>query len=432
MRQTLAALPLIAIVALAACDSGPHVVATATTPAVEVAANLSSGAAGAQLRILNPQELPEAIRQAKELSVSVDSSKTSLPVIREADGSLTVNFGQLAPKLDTDGNVTVLFILDKQYGRLVTLKTGPSISLGTPAIMTDPSPASVLKGFSLGLKANVAASQADRYTYTWSYSAQPASGMWTPISGNAPSVDWTPPSQGNYYVRLEVTDKATQKNTVYTSPSALVFVGEGKDIITTSPFPANLDRGQEVGLSLTQATKAGAIYSWAYSVNPAAGWQPITSGNNESARGASVSWLPPNEGNYYIKVDISDPATRTTSSFTSSQALVFVSETSPLIYTEPNPARVLTNSGVTLRTRLEPKPGDTFGWSYGSSQMGPWTAIGGSTVGHISWSKSRPVGTYYIKLDVSNASKGTVNSFVSKTPLVYVEQGDGGGPTFGQ
>src|SRR5687768_12539173 len=112
MRLILPSLALTVALLVVSCDSGPHVVATSGAAMAFTTANLTSGATGSQIRIPNPLELPEAIRAGKDLYVSIDASKASYPVIRESDGTYTVNFGTTPLKVDTDGNVTVLFVAD--------------------------------------------------------------------------------------------------------------------------------------------------------------------------------------------------------------------------------------------------------------------------------------------------------------------------------
>lgn len=419
------------ILAVTACDSGPHVVAQTGVPVVTVGANLTAGAAGSVLRIPNPQELPANIRASNDLLVTLDTSKSTLPVLKDSDGSYFINLGAGSARLDTAGNLTVLFIVDRTRSQIVTLRTGPAVTLGSPAILTDPTPASVLRGFSVTLKANVPAEKTANYSYSWFYSTMPTSGQWLGISGNTASVAWTPASPGNFYVRLDITEKATQRNSTFITNTALVNVTEGTDIIKTNPFPASVDRGVQVGLSIPEL-KPGALYTWSYSASSQGPWAPVVTDSGATARASGISWIPPAEGNFYIKVDVTDPTAQSTSTFTSSQPLVFVAERTPLITTEPNPARVATNTGINLHTRLVPKLGDIFGWSYGTSQVGPWTAIGGSITQDISWTTIRPVGTYYIKLDVNNSSTNATNSYVSKTPLVYVDSSTNSNPTFGR
>ena len=71
------------VLALTACDSGPHVVAQTGTAPVTVGANLT----GTILRIPNPLELPEAMRASNDLLITVDTSKSTLPVLKDSDGS---------------------------------------------------------------------------------------------------------------------------------------------------------------------------------------------------------------------------------------------------------------------------------------------------------------------------------------------------------
>jgi hypothetical protein len=408
------------LVVAAACDSGPHVVAQTGASPVTVSANLVTGTTGTTLRIPNPGELPESIRNSNDLLLTFDTNKSTLPVLKDSDGSLYVNLGQSNVRLDTAGNATAMFVIDRNRSQLVTLRTGPSISLGSPAIQTDPSPASVLKGFAVGLKANVAADKVDQYSYSWYYSTLPSSGQWLTISGNTANISWTPATQGNYYIRLDVTEKATQRNSTFTTTSPIVNVSEGQDIIRTNPYPANVDRAEAVGLSIPPP-KPGMIFTWSYGTTAAGPWQPVITDQGADPKSSSVTWLPPQEGNYYIKVDATDPTASTTSTFTSSQPIVFVVERQPLITTEPSPARVKTNTGINLKTRVKSRVGDTFGWSYGTSQVGPWTTIGGSQIPEISWTATRPAGTYFIKVDVNNALTNTTNSYVSKAPLVFVD-----------
>ena len=294
-----------------------------------------------------------------------------------------------------------------------------------------PNPASLKKGESVKLTLKNA--EADNAAnIAWSYTTSPASGVFLPIPASGKTVSWTPAAAGSFYVRAETTRTGNSAVSSFTSATALVVVSESTNVITTQPVPASVDLGAEVRVIANVPNSTASKYNWSYGVTSAGPWIPVET-IQDSVSQKELRWIPPLSGSFYLKVDVTDSTSQSVITYTSPTALVFVNEYRSFFVLNPSPARVITTSPVQIETRFTAPSGFIYAWSYGPSTAGPWIGIGGTTVPKITWDKPKATGTYYIKFDAISLFNNKAISFISKTPLVFVDPSNSTStPTFGQ
>ncbi|MFN8673078.1 MAG: hypothetical protein U0457_13490 [Candidatus Sericytochromatia bacterium] len=288
-------------------------------------------------------------------------------------------------------------------------------------IATEPSQGNVARGGSIKLTSNAPVSESS--SFSWFYAASPQ-GPWQSIAGGSKSVDWTPPLAGSFYVKTDVVDSNTKNVSTFTSPKAIVFVSEASNVFKTLPIVANVRRGSYVTVS---ADIPGAVgknyqYNWSISTSAQGPFQAIFNASGDSKTN-NIRWRPANEGSYFVKVDAVNIDNQQVVSFTSPNPIVFVNELTPLFKTSPEIARITKDQTVEISVDVESPINTVFAWSYGPSTLGPWTAIGGSTSPKIVWDKKgKTSGTYYIKVDIKDSVDNTISNFISRSPIVFVDQ----------
>lgn len=411
---------VLAAAMLAGCESTLNLTGTpAVTPLGQdaaVRAILAPGAGGTFVTIDNPGALPEAVRKAGTLEVAIGGQ--TIPVTRNPGGYYTFTVpaaSTLSP--DVSGNWKVVFVLDDRGSQIVTLQTGSPVQFANPPVLTDPSPGFLVRGLDVKLRANTEASL-EKYQFTWAYSAT-GTAPWQPIPGQGKEVEWTPPQPGNFFIKVDAVDRKTQQSYSTTTPSALVFVTDGDEVITTTPPSGAVDRGQAVGLVFNRPQGLrGEDLSYSWSVGPSAqGPWTLVQGT-----GTRIDWLPTVVGSYYVKTEVSSKSTGEVNTFVSPEAAVFVNEGRPIV--SANPSAVLRGDRVGLNLNLTLATTAPVSWFYSRTGAGPtagWTAITGN--GATNTFIVNEAGTYSFRVDVPDA-QGVIKTFTTTDPVLNVAEGD--------
>ncbi|HEY9722018.1 MAG TPA: hypothetical protein V6D47_08380 [Oscillatoriaceae cyanobacterium] len=407
-------LPTLALaVLLAGCDSQIHMTATPANPPITVSAGIPAtfNTTTNTVTINNPGLLPASVQAASDLKVGLGGTKVQ--VTRAPGGYYTfaippgTKFQQ-----DANGNITVTFIMNDQASQIITLQTGSPVPFGSPAILTDPSPAYITQGLDVNLTANTDADP-NRYQFTWSYGAS-AQGPWQAIPDQGKAVKWTPAAAGNYFIKLDTIDRQTQQDYSTITPTAIVFVTDARNVITTTPGSGSVSLGSTVGLKFNppaQLASGSLTYAWSTSASPTGPWTTL------NGAGPQVSWLPTTVGSDYVRVDVTNQATGDVNTFVSPQAIVFVSQGAPVV----TPSTSAANRGdkVTLTLNI-PSPGTgPFTWYYQVTGAVPsWTLIpGNGTSVDLLVNQS---GSYNFRVDLPQ--NGTIKSLTTSEPVLTVTE----------
>lgn len=405
---------------LAACESQFTLLAQpAASPVATgtVRALLAPGPAGTGVTIDNPAALPQAVREAQNLEIAIGGS--TIPVTRNPGGYFTFTVpAALSAGLNPDinGNWKVVFVMNDTGSQIVTLSTGSPVQFSNPPVRTDVAGGAVVRGLDVKLTANTDAST-DKYQFTWSYST---SGMapWVPIPGQGKEVEWTPAQQGNYFIKVDAVDKATQQAYSTTTPSAIVFVTEDEDVITTTPASGSVNRGTAVSLVFNRPQGLpGTEFTYAWSVGPSlqGPWTLV------QGQGATVQWLPTTPGTYFVKTEVSNRTTGEVNTFVSPNAAVFVNEGMPIVTANPNTALRGDRVGLTLNLPELAKGNVSWYFSRTGAGVGAqWTPING--VGRTNDFLVNESGTYSFRVDVPDAN-GTIKTFTTTDPVLNVNEG---------
>jgi hypothetical protein len=418
-------LVLVAAIALVGCTSQLTLSATPARPQIDlpVRAVLSQGAAGSLVTIDNPTLLPDAVRNAPSLKVVVGGRNVA--VTRNPGGSYSFS---LPPgtntTLDVAGNLRVVFIMNDRDSQIVNLGTGSPIQFDTPPVATDPNPGFIVQGLDVKLHANTQADPAI-YQFTWSFSSS-AQGPWQPIPGQGKDVSWTPPLPGNYFVKVDAVDRTSQQSYSTITSSAVVFVTDTKEVLATDPPSGTVQRGNAITLKFNRPNGlrgTNLSYAWSAGPSPQGPWAVI------SGNGPTVSWLPTATGSSYIKAEVSDKDSGKVNTFISPNAIVFVTEGTPII--TPSQTSVQRGDQVQLALNIANAGTGPFTWFYGVSG-GPsvggfgsptWIAIAnaGSAGKQISQIVNE-AGSYNYRVDFPDAN-GNIQSFTTTNPVLNVHEG---------
>lgn len=383
----------------------------------EVRATLLNTASGQVLSLPDPAVLPAGLRTAQSISALLDNSGTPYPVTRNADGSLAIPLpaGRVP---DSNGKLGLILSDENKKTYFIQVNTGPLLRLGTPPIQITPAQG-ILPGSRVELSLNPADSQADISTlrFNWS-SAASAQGPFTPISGSGSKTTWEPPQSGNYYLRVETVDTRTNASTVYTSPVALVNVGDSRRIATSDPASGAIRLGQVIKLKAALPESAPAQrYLWSASQSPVGPFQPITE------EGAQINWEPKQAGSYYLRIQ-AFPAQGEPGTYTSSEALVLVSEADNAIVTDPPSGSLIRGEAVRLSAvpPTEVAANTNYRWFYGSTPQGPFSPINGDTQS-INWSPEQ-TGEFYLRVRLFDPQTQQERTFTGSKVGVSVRDSD--------
>ena len=408
---------LVFIFIVSSCDSDTAFISTKpnVNEILTIRANLLTTQAGQIVQITETSKFSSKIIQADDLTVAVNASKVTIPVSKNADGSYSFPL-PAGTKIDTDGTLRVIFVINKTTSELITLQTGTLLALGTPPIETDPNPARIVKGTKIYLKANVDKEKASKFTFNWSYKSN-AQAPVIPISGTGTTVEWTPALVGSYLIQLDTLDNESGLSSSYSSPTPIVFVLETDSIVVTDPNPATILEGEEVGLTANLAAMSGKniTYTWSYSASQIGTFFSI-SGEKDS-----VSWKPPATGSYYIRIEAHNNDTNKSNVYTTSEPVVFVNASDDIITTFPESGNI--SRGTTVKLIANPKNKSTtlkYTWSYALSKIGPFSPITGTT-DTVQWLPAS-TGNYYIQVKAYDSTTNESKIYTSNTALVSVSE----------
>ena len=377
------------VLGLSACDIPSSLsVRSPAENAITLRAAILSTPTGQNLRILDTSPLPESFRNSSKLQAILDNSNTVYTFERNADGTLSMSLpsGRLP---NSDGQIELL-ITNGNQSQLVILDTSPLVKLAGEAIQVSPSK-SITLGTELELAARFAEDiQADDYIINWSVSTS-SSGTFQPLSGNTESVMWTPAQAGNYFVRLVMQNKQTGASSTYTTPAPLIFVNSTENIIQTTPASGQILAGDRLTLSADFPEAEGQEnLLWSFSQSPVGPFQPI------GETGRMIRWEPPVAGSYYLRVQVPQ-ADGSLDAYTTSQALVQVSNPDNLVETLPESGEIVRGESIQLSSSLTDLPeGTEYLWSYSNSPQGPFRVIA-SEGAQITWTPDE-TGEFYLRL----------------------------------
>lgn len=401
---------------LAACASNLNVQSSPARPAASapVRASLQAGAGGSLITIDDPSSLPTAVREAKDLKVAVGG--VSVSVQRSPGGTFTFSLpASAALRPDLDGQLSVVFVMEDRDSQVVALSTGSPVRFGSPAVQVQGS-AFIEKGLKVKLKANTQADPA-QFRFSWSAATTPQ-GPFQNIPGQGLEVEWEPLAAGNYFVKVDVADRSNGQQYSSVTADPVVFVGDGKQVISTLPASGGVSRGQSLGLKFKapEGLSAGSrSHAWSFGPSAQGPWTPITGSAEE------VSWLPTSIGSYFLRVEVTNASSGQVNTFVSPVASVFVGDDKPIVGVDaPNVQRgdrVQLSFNVDAAQLKGP-----YSWSYSRSGGGPtaqWTPISGAE-------RSIPflvneAGAYHFRVDAADAT-GVIRSLTTTEPVVNVAE----------
>jgi hypothetical protein len=306
-----------------------------------------------------------------------------------------------------------LVFVTEPEGVVTSMPASGSVERGAPVKLTFNRP-SGLAGENLSL--------------SWS-AATSAQGPWTSIQGEGTSVDFLPTNVGSYFVKVDVTNKATGEVNSFTTPKTVVLVTESKPIIT--PSATSVDRGAKVDLTLNVADPGPGPFTWYYSRVSAPTWVLIP-GNAKNN-----TFIVNEAGAYNFRVDISQ-ATGGVKTFTTTDPVLNVVEREPLIQTDPINLTVRPGDTVPLVLKAAGVEESKFRfvWFYSANPLTGWTTIPfeqvedqykkrflwetTTTFGNVTTVVSP--GAYYIRVDAIERTGTATYTFTSSGPVVNIQR----------
>jgi hypothetical protein len=228
-------------------------------------------------------------------------------------------------------------------------------------------------------------------------------------AGRAPSSD------GKIGIILTDENKSTYFLLINTGP----LLRLGDPAIQVSPKQGILP-GSRVELALNPAqtdTDLGSFrFNWSVAATAQGPFTPI------SGSTAKVSWDPPQAGNYYLRVETVDTRTQASTLYTSSVALVNVSDSRRIATSDPVSGSIRLGQLITLKAALpESAPAKRYLWSYSLSPVGPFQPISEEGA-QISW-EPKLAGSYYLRIQ-AYPSEGAASTYTSSEAMVLVSEAD--------
>lgn len=282
-----------------------------------------------------------------------------------------------------------------------------------------PSDGALTRGQAVDLSFALPDGQDASQPHTW-YAGTSAQGPWELLTGSGATNHWLPTLPGSYYLRVDTADGQNARTESFVTTKALVRVNENAPIITASRSAAN--RGDRVDLTLNLPDAGAGPFAW-YDAQQGGAWQPIPGSQ------ATVKFLPDQPGAYNFRVDLplADGTVRT---FTTTQPLVSVAETTPLFSTVPAIANIKPGENVLLTANGKGFGDSAFHFVWSESlnpQMYGWTPIPDNEASDLrqpslTWKvpTTQPLGNYYVRLDAIEDATGHVYHFDSTAPLVFL------------
>ncbi len=411
VRQLRLSLSLVMLLGLSACNTPTGALSNSDDAVLVIQANIQAGQTGRSVQI-QADQLPQDLRQSREISVALDNSNNILTVKRNADQSLSFALSD-AVKVDSNGNLKVLLIADQKKSFFVTLKTGSLLELDAQAIQVSPS-TQVLKGSQIQLQASLKQAElADGVDFSW-YTGSTANGPWVSIPGSGPQTEWDTPQAGAYFVRLDMQKKDSPLSSSYITSSALITVKESDDAIATDPQSGDILQGAAIQLKINPSAlklpTAGLSYRWAYAQSPQGPFIPI------EEQGAEISWEPPAAGAYYIRSEWRQDQ-KLRASYVPSKAIVKVANSNQFLKITPQAGEVTRGDVVEIQSNLEnTSPGLDYSWFYSLSPQGPFNLIEGQGE-QVSWYPEQ-TGQFYLRMKTLDSAAGISRTYTSSKALV--------------
>lgn len=400
---------------ITSCDSPTAFTATrlgleqATSQTIR--ANLTAGQSAQTVQIIEPEKLPENLRNSSNIKVSIDNTSATSTVTRNADGTFTF-FIPSSTRPESDGSLAVILIADDNSSQLIKLNTGPLSVLNSPGIKVGPD-SNVIKGTTLTLEANLADSQnSESLDYNWFFSNS-STGPWQSISGNQLKTTWEPVSIGSFYIRLDM--KRAGFVSSHISPTPVVLVRDSDTIASISP-DGIVRQGDNVNLKVNIPELKGEFsYNWSLSQSPQGPFQPL------SDTGAEVKWEADFPGRYYVRIKATNESQSTT--YTSSKALISVSDSDDLFNTTPASGNIIRGEALTLSATIPNAPDNlTYNWAFSTSRQVPFAPIDGNSAS-IKW-LPKTTGEFLIQLKTFDPTTNESKTYNTSKSIVSVQDSD--------
>ncbi len=299
-----------------------------------------------------------------------------------------------------------------------TISADPAVFVSDPRniVTTDPTTGSTDLGTPVTLHFNAPSGfDPTGAEYSWS-AGTTIQGPWTSIPGAASSLDWTPTSAADYFVRVDVSSPGSTDVNTFVSPLPVVFAHESLPLITASS--TTVERGTPTRLTLNVPGLGSGPFNWFFAVvtgGPPV-WLPAGTG------GSSYTFVPTDVGSYAFRVDLPQ-ADGTVKTFISPDPALNVVETVPVVVADPESSPL--GATVTLSTDVPSPQGAPYSWYYlCQEETAPtmyteptWTVIDG-TGPTVPFTPTEP-GLYTFRVDVPEAD-GTVKRFINTQPALTI------------
>jgi hypothetical protein len=416
MKKTLLTLSLCINTSLyfTSCDSPSAMLSQNNQETLVLQVNVTpaqSAQQASQVQILDIQKLPASIRDASEVRVVFDNSGSSVSAIRQANGTLSFPLST-GRSFDSNNALNVILTGDNISSIPVRLSTGSLASLNKNPISVAPS-----QSITLGTRAQLTAALENStrsYRFSWEAAPSPA-GPFESLIGSSETINWEPQRTGSYYIRLTLTDTATQNTSTYLSPVPQVYVQAPDNIVITSPDNGTIIAGETVNLTAAlpeyEKDTTKNDFQWFYSTSLQTPFQPI------GETGRTISWEPPSAGAFYLRVQ-----TRTEgrlSSYTTTNPEVRVSAADDIIQTTPQNGTVIRGQAINLSANVPNESSNsTYTWFYGFSPQGTFQAIA-ETGPQIRWTPPL-TGEFFLRVRVFNPLTQDSRIYTSDKSLVSV------------
>ena len=170
-KTTLRPLIISLMIGLSSCDSSVafNVTRADNKEIPVISANLTQTQTGTSfIRIPNVKSIPEEIRSSNDIKIVFDNSKSTIPVTRNSDGSLSFPTTS-SVRIDSEGNFNAIFLVDGQKSYLTTIKTGAILKLKNPGVLVKPDTGTIVKGEKVKLSANTDEKNKSNFIFNWFY-----------------------------------------------------------------------------------------------------------------------------------------------------------------------------------------------------------------------------------------------------------------------